>query len=166
MEVAWTGDVSGRQSVRRHQRRRRILAQVVELVARLAVGDEAHARGSGRMPTDARSIDALGLPQFEEGIAHPVLAEAGDVAGRSTLADGGNRHVLGIAPEALQPGPAVALARAAEFDQRLAKADDIGRGGHDAPGFPWWRTALNSDPLTPIGRTTWLRQRPSPAAPT
>ena len=76
------------------------------------------------------------------GIAHPVLAEAGDIARRGALADGGDGCVLRVAAEALQPGAAVAFLGTIEFDQRLADRDDGRRGGHGVRGFPWCRTAL------------------------
>jgi hypothetical protein len=47
-----------------------------------------------------------------EGIAHPVLAEAGEIAGRRALARRRDRDILRIAAEALQPGAAVAFASA------------------------------------------------------
>ena len=82
------------------------------------------------MARDARGIDALRLPEIEEGVAHPVLADAGEVAGRGTLTGRCDRDVLRIAAEALQPGPAVALLGAVEFDQWFAEANDVGGASH------------------------------------
>ena len=159
VEEPGAGDVVLRQAVRRHQRRRGILAQVVELVAGGAVGDEADAGRRAGMAAHARGIDAFGPPQLEEGVAHPVLAEAGEVAGRRALAGRRDRDILRIAAETLQPGPAVALARPVEFDQGLAEGDEGRGGGHGVRGFPWC-------PHRHSRRTKWLTIKPSPAAPT
>ena len=43
---------------------------------------------------DLRGVDSLALPQFQEGIAHPVLADVGEIAGASALACRGDRDVL------------------------------------------------------------------------
>ena len=142
VQEAGAGDVVLRQIGRLHQRRGRALAQVVELVAGGPVRHEADARGRGRMSRHLRGVQAFTLPEIEEGVAHPVLAEAGEVAGGRALADRGNRAILRIAAEALQPRAAVAFLGTIEFDQRLADGDDSGRGGHGARGFPWCRTAL------------------------
>src|SRR5262249_5564521 len=80
VQEAGAGDVVPRQVVGLHQRRGRALAQVVELVAGRAVRHEADARRRGRMPRHLRGIQAFTPPEVEEGIAHPVLAEAGEVA--------------------------------------------------------------------------------------
>src|SRR4029077_11407147 len=110
MKEPGTGDVVRRQAVRCHQGGGGILAQVVELVAGIAVGDETDAGWRAGMTADARGIDAFGPPQLEEGVAHPVQAETGKIAGRGTLAGGRDRDILRIAAETLQPGSTVALA--------------------------------------------------------
>src|SRR6202042_2429422 len=83
----------------------------------------------------------------EEGVAHPVLAEAGEVAGRRALAGCRDRDILRIAAETLQPGPAVALARPVEFDQGFAEADQGRGGGHGVRGFPCSPTALKENKM-------------------
>ena len=141
MQELRTGDVARRHVGRLHQRSGGILAQIVELVAGRGVGDEADAGRRAGMAADAGRIEPFGLPQIEEGVAHPILPDTGDVAGRGSLARRGDRHVLRIATEALQPGAPVAFARPVEFDQRFADGDDGGRGAHRA-GFPCHRAKL------------------------
>jgi hypothetical protein len=63
------------------------------------------------MAAHARGVDALGFPEFEEGIAHPVRADAGQIAGRRALPPRCNRYILRIAAEALQPGSPVPRGR-------------------------------------------------------
>jgi len=142
VEELGAGDVVGGERRRLHERRRRILAQVVELVAGRAVGDEADPGRRRGMTADARGVDAFGSPQLEEGIAHPVLADTGEVARPRALPRRRNGDILRIAAEALQPRPAVAFLGPVELDQRFAERDDIGGGGHGAAGFPWCLFAL------------------------
>ena len=101
MKELGASDVVGGQSLRRHQRGGGVLAQVVELVAGRAVRHEADAGRSRGMAGDTRSVDAFRFPEVEKGIAHPVLADTGQVSRGGTLARRRDRHVLRIAAEAL-----------------------------------------------------------------
>src|SRR5581483_10003882 len=132
------------------------------------MGDEAHAGRRGGMAQHARGVDAFGPPQFEEGIAHPVLAEARQVAGPRALAGGGNRDILRIAAESLQPGASISLLGTVKLDERLAEGDDGWGTGHASAGFPWHRNGGKQWPTTrksPLGPTS-RRASPSPRLPT
>src|SRR5688572_25644102 len=103
--------------------RRRAGAQVAEVVSFRPVRDEINRRRRLLVDEDAARVDAFALPQLEEHAPELVVADARHVGGARAAACGGDDHVGGIAPEALQEC-LFGRSSLVELDHRLAYGND------------------------------------------